>query len=36
VTLAELQATCADRDKLRAFLRRSSMLDGLDRAAAVS
>lgn len=35
-TLADLQATCADRDKLRAFLRRSSMIDGLERAAAVS
>jgi 3-(3-hydroxy-phenyl)propionate hydroxylase len=34
--LRELQATVADRDKLRTFLRRSSMLEGLARAAAFS
>jgi 2-polyprenyl-6-methoxyphenol hydroxylase-like FAD-dependent oxidoreductase len=34
-TLRELQAVVADREKHRAFLRRSSMLDGLERAAAI-
>lgn len=33
--LRDLQATVADRDKLRTFLRRSSMLEGLARAAAI-
>jgi 3-(3-hydroxy-phenyl)propionate hydroxylase len=33
--LKDLQAICADREKLRAYLRRSSMLDGLARAAAI-
>jgi 2-polyprenyl-6-methoxyphenol hydroxylase-like FAD-dependent oxidoreductase len=35
-TLRELQAIIADRDKHRAFLRRSSMLEGLARSAALS
>lgn len=34
--LRDLQAICADRDKLRAYLRRSSMIDGLARAAAIA
>lgn len=34
--LKDLQATTADREKLRAYLRRSSMLDGLARAAAIA
>ena len=34
--LRDLQATANDREKLRAFLRRSSMLEGLARAAAIS
>lgn len=34
--LAELQAICADRARLYTYLRRSSMLDGLKRAALVS
>jgi 2-polyprenyl-6-methoxyphenol hydroxylase-like FAD-dependent oxidoreductase len=34
-TLRELQATVADREQHRAFLRRSSMLEGLERAAAI-
>jgi len=33
--LKELQQVCADRDRLRAYLRRSSMFDGLARAAAI-
>jgi 3-(3-hydroxy-phenyl)propionate hydroxylase len=33
--LRDLQAICADRAKLRAYLRRSSMIDGLARAAAI-
>jgi len=33
--LRDLQATTQDRDKLRAYLRRSSMIDGLARAAAI-
>jgi 3-(3-hydroxy-phenyl)propionate hydroxylase len=33
--LRELQAIAADRDKLRTFLRRSSMLEGLEKAAAI-
>jgi 3-(3-hydroxy-phenyl)propionate hydroxylase len=35
-TLKELQAIIADRDKHRAFLRRSSMLEGLERSAALT
>jgi len=35
-TLKELQTIIADRDKHRAFLRRSSMLEGLARSAALS
>jgi 3-(3-hydroxy-phenyl)propionate hydroxylase len=35
-TLKELQAIIADREKHRAFLRRSSMLEGLARSAALS
>lgn len=35
-TLTELQAIIADRDRHRAFLRRSSMLEGLERSAALS
>ncbi len=35
-TLKELQAIIADGDKHRAFLRRSSMLEGLARSAALS
>jgi 3-(3-hydroxy-phenyl)propionate hydroxylase len=35
-TLDELQAIAADRERLRAFLRRSSMLEGLARSAAVN
>jgi len=34
--LKELQSVADDREKLYAFLRRSSMLDGLDRAAAIT
>jgi 2-polyprenyl-6-methoxyphenol hydroxylase-like FAD-dependent oxidoreductase len=34
--LKELQATANDREKLRAFLRRSSMLEGLAKSAAIS
>jgi 3-(3-hydroxy-phenyl)propionate hydroxylase len=34
--LRELQSITADRDKLRTFLRRSSMLEGLEKAAALS
>jgi 3-(3-hydroxy-phenyl)propionate hydroxylase len=34
--LRDLQATTMDRDKLRAYLRRSSMIDGLARAAALT
>jgi 3-(3-hydroxy-phenyl)propionate hydroxylase len=34
--LAELQAICADRARLIAYLRRSSMIDGLRRAARVT
>jgi 3-(3-hydroxy-phenyl)propionate hydroxylase len=34
--LRGLQATVADRDKLHAFLRRSSMLEGLEKAAAIT
>jgi len=33
--LGELQAVCADRARLRTYLRRSSMIDGLERAAAI-
>jgi len=33
--LRDLQATTQDREKLRAYLRRSSMIDGLARAAAL-
>jgi 3-(3-hydroxy-phenyl)propionate hydroxylase len=33
--LRDLQATTLDREKLRAYLRRSSMIDGLERAAAL-
>jgi 3-(3-hydroxy-phenyl)propionate hydroxylase len=33
--LKDLQAICADREKLRVYLRRSSMLDGLAHAAAL-
>src|SRR5262249_23356080 len=33
--LRDLQAICADAEKLRAYLRRSSMIDGLKRAAAI-
>ena len=33
--LRDLQAICADRDRLHAYLRRSSMIDGLARAAAL-
>ena len=33
--LRDLQAITQDRDKLRAYLRRSSMIDGLARAAAL-
>jgi 3-(3-hydroxy-phenyl)propionate hydroxylase len=35
VMLAELQAITADREQLRAYLRRSSMITGLERAAAI-
>ncbi len=35
-TLRDLQAITRDREKLRAFLRRSSMLEGLARAAAIA
>src|SRR5262245_4273549 len=34
--LRELQAITRDRERLRAFLRRSSMLEGLERAAAIA
>jgi 2-polyprenyl-6-methoxyphenol hydroxylase-like FAD-dependent oxidoreductase len=34
--LRDLQATTQDREKLRAYLRRSSMIDGLARAAALA
>jgi 3-(3-hydroxy-phenyl)propionate hydroxylase len=34
--LRDLQATVMDRDKLRSYLRRSSMIDGLARAAALT
>jgi 2-polyprenyl-6-methoxyphenol hydroxylase-like FAD-dependent oxidoreductase len=34
--LKDLQATANDREKLRAFLRRSSMLEGLAKSAAIS
>jgi 3-(3-hydroxy-phenyl)propionate hydroxylase len=34
--LQELQQICADRDRLRAYLRRSSMFEGLARAAAIA
>ncbi len=34
--LRELQATASDREKLRSFLRRSSMLEGLAKAAALT
>jgi 2-polyprenyl-6-methoxyphenol hydroxylase-like FAD-dependent oxidoreductase len=34
--LKELQATANDREKLRAFLRRSSMLEGLAKSAAIA
>jgi 2-polyprenyl-6-methoxyphenol hydroxylase-like FAD-dependent oxidoreductase len=34
--LGELQATANDREKLRTFLRRSSMLEGLAKSAAIS
>ena len=34
--LRDLQATTMDREKLRAYLRRSSMIDGLARAAALT
>lgn len=34
--LQELQQICADRGRLRAYLRRSSMFDGLARAAAIA
>jgi 3-(3-hydroxy-phenyl)propionate hydroxylase len=34
--LRDLQATANDREKLRGFLRRSSMLEGLEKAAAIS
>ena len=34
--LQELQATANDREKLRTFLRRSSMLEGLAKSAAIS
>jgi 2-polyprenyl-6-methoxyphenol hydroxylase-like FAD-dependent oxidoreductase len=34
--LKDLQAICADREKLRGYLRRSSMIEGLARAAALS
>jgi len=33
--LKDLQAICADAERLRAYLRRSSMIDGLKRAAAI-
>ena len=33
--MAELQATAADKEKLRAFLMRSSMIDGLNKAARI-
>lgn len=33
--LKDLQAICADTEKLRTYLRRSSMIDGLRRAAAI-
>jgi 3-(3-hydroxy-phenyl)propionate hydroxylase len=35
-TLRELQGIAGDRDKLRGFLRRSSMLEGLARSAALA
>ena len=35
-TLRDLQATTRDRERLREFLRRSSMLEGLARAAAIA
>jgi 2-polyprenyl-6-methoxyphenol hydroxylase-like FAD-dependent oxidoreductase len=35
-TLRELQAITGDRERLREFLRRSSMLEGLARAAAIA
>jgi 3-(3-hydroxy-phenyl)propionate hydroxylase len=35
-TLRELQAITRDRERLREFLRRSSMLEGLERAAAIA
>jgi 3-(3-hydroxy-phenyl)propionate hydroxylase len=34
--LRDLQATAADSDRLRTFLRRSSMLEGLARSAAIA
>jgi 3-(3-hydroxy-phenyl)propionate hydroxylase len=34
--LKDLQTTANDREKLRAFLRRSSMLEGLAKSAAIS
>jgi 2-polyprenyl-6-methoxyphenol hydroxylase-like FAD-dependent oxidoreductase len=34
--LRDLQATTMDRDRLRSYLRRSSMIDGLVRAAALA
>jgi 3-(3-hydroxy-phenyl)propionate hydroxylase len=33
--LKDLQAITADRERMRAYLRRSSMIDGLERAAAI-
>ena len=35
-TLRELQSIAGDRDKLRGFLRRSSMLEGLARSTALA
>jgi hypothetical protein len=34
--LRDLQTTTQDREKLRSYLRRSSMIDGLERAAALA